>query len=343
MKSVIVLSGGMDSTTLLYKLKDEWKEVFAISFNYGQKHIIELDKASKTCERLWVDHKIIDLSCITELISNSSLTSDIEVPEWHYEDENMKNTVVPNRNSIMANIAIWYAVNIWAKEVALWVHSWDHAIYPDCRPEFIDALRNLAKIANYESVEIYTPYLDTDKWWIVKDWLRLEVDYSLTHTCYKWKTRACGKCWSCQERLEAFKINWVEDPILYKNTDISKDTLDLIEKCVILVENNESSFMSNHQINTMKDKLEQKNIEWYKKYWEFKFENNNMYQMIEEEILDAINYSCYELIKLEKIEWIDCDQVEDVESLLSDLIDIYANIQEISINNTEKLEKHFNS
>lgn len=216
MKSVIILSGGMDSTTLLYKLLNQWKEVKAISFNYWQRHSIELERAKATCDKLWVDHTIVDLQSITKLISNSSLTSDMEVPEWHYEDENMKKTVVPNRNSIMANIAIWYAVNIWAEEVALWVHSWDHAIYPDCRPEFIDALDKLAQIANFQPVRIYAPYINSDKTWIIKDWIELWVDYSLTHTCYKWWEKACGKCGSCQERLEAFEVNWIKDPITYE-------------------------------------------------------------------------------------------------------------------------------
>lgn len=216
MKSVIILSGGMDSTTLLYKLLSEQKEVHALSFNYGQRHSRELDAAKATCEKLGVEHKIIDITSIADLISNSSLTSkEIEVPEGHYADDNMKKTVVPNRNSIMANIAIGYAVNIGAQEVALGVHAGDHTIYPDCRPEFIDALRALAKISNWESVEIYTPYLHGDKTSIIAEGILLGVDYSLTWTCYKGGEKACGVCGSCQERLEAFEANGIEDPVPY--------------------------------------------------------------------------------------------------------------------------------
>lgn len=218
MKTVLILSWWMDSTTVLYKLISEWKEVYPITFFYWQRHKKEIDFAQKSCEKLWIleKHKVIDISNITDLISNSALTWNIEVPEWHYEQENMKLTVVPNRNSIMSNIAIWYAVNIWANELALWVHSWDHQIYPDCRPEFIKALQELANIANYEKINIYTPYLYSNKTWIIKEWLELWVDYSLTRTCYKWLKKACWVCWSCVERLESFQNNWINDPLIYE-------------------------------------------------------------------------------------------------------------------------------
>ena len=141
-KTIIVLSGGLDSSTLLYKLINEGKEVKAISFNYGQRHSKELEYAAKTCAKLNIEHKIVDMIFLKELVSNSALTSDIAVPEGHYAGENMKQTVVPNRNMIMASIAIGWAVNEDFDEVALGVHAGDHAIYPDCRPEFIDALQN---------------------------------------------------------------------------------------------------------------------------------------------------------------------------------------------------------
>lgn len=216
MKSIIILSGGLDSTTLLYKLLSEGKEVFAISFDYGQRHKKELLMANATCEKLGVSHKIVDLTCITDLISNSALTSDIDVPEGHYADENMKKTVVPNRNMIMASIAIGYAVNIGADEVALGVHAGDHAIYPDCRPEFIQSLRDISAIANYEAVKIYAPFLFLSKGDIVKEGLFLNVDYSLTWTCYKGEELPCGKCGSCTERLEAFAVNNSVDPLKYQ-------------------------------------------------------------------------------------------------------------------------------
>lgn len=220
--TVVVLSGGMDSTTVLYRALAEAKkaghegEVKAISFNYGQRHKKELEFAKRTCGLLGVEHKIIDLSPLQELLKGSALTDDIEVPEGHYEDESMKLTVVPNRNAIMANIAIGYAVALKYNTVALGVHSGDHAIYPDCRPVFVKALSVLADVANYEPVNIYTPYLDTDKEGILRDGFELGVDYGITWTCYAGREKACGKCGSCQERREAFKNIGQEDPLPYE-------------------------------------------------------------------------------------------------------------------------------
>lgn len=214
MKSIVVLSGGMDSTTLLYKLIAEGKEVKAISFNYGQKHVRELDVAAKTCAKLGVEHKIVDMTFLKSIVSNSALTSDIAVPEGHYEDESMKKTVVPNRNMIMASIAIGWAVNEDYDEVALGVHAGDHAIYPDCRPAFVEALSAISAVANFKAISIYTPYLLLDKGDIALDGKALGVDYSLTHTCYNGTEIPCGKCGACQERAEAFAKAEAIDPIL---------------------------------------------------------------------------------------------------------------------------------
>lgn len=214
MKSIMILSGGMDSTTLLYKLLDEGKEVKAISFDYGQRHKIELQKAAETCEKLGVQHKVVSLASIQELISNSSLTGDIETPHGHYAADNMKLTVVPNRNMIMAAIAIGWAVNLDYDEIATAVHAGDHTIYPDCRPEYIEALRNIAAISNFKPIGVYTPYLLVDKGDIAIDGARLGVDYSLTHTCYEGTLIPCGKCGACQERAEAFAKAGIPDPLI---------------------------------------------------------------------------------------------------------------------------------
>ena len=214
MKTIIILSGGMDSTTLLYKLLKEGKEVEALSFDYGQRHKKELDFAKITCEKLGVPHKRVNLSFLKELLYNSALTGDIDIPEGHYEDESMKLTVVPNRNMIMASIAIGYAVNVNADEVALGVHAGDHAIYPDCRPEFVFALRKIAEIANFKPIEIYAPFLFIDKADIAILGKELGVDYSNTWTCYKGQAIPCGKCGACRERAEAFSKAELEDPIV---------------------------------------------------------------------------------------------------------------------------------
>lgn len=222
MKTVVILSGGMDSVSMLHKLYKDNHQLTAISFNYGQRHSKELLLAKENCDLLGINHKIIDIDVLKELISNSALTGDIEVPEGHYEQDNMTQTVVPNRNMIMASLAIGYAVNIDYEAIAMGIHSGDHAIYPDCRPEFHSALRTCSLIANYKPIEVLAPYLYSDKTEIIKDGLKNDVDYSKTWTCYKGGKIACGVCGSCQERLEAFKNNNIEDPIDYEQRELIK-------------------------------------------------------------------------------------------------------------------------
>lgn len=215
MESVVIVSGGMDSTTLLYKIVKEGEEAYALSFNYGQRHKKELEMVKKICEKLRVPYKIIDITSINELLKGSALTDNIDVPEGYYEDENMKITVVPNRNMIMLSLAIGYAVSIGAKKVYYAAHSGDHAIYPDCRPRFVEKMNEVSKIANYQPVEVVAPFLHMDKGDIVKLGKELGVDYSLTWTCYKGGEKACGKCGACMERLEAFEKAGLKDPIMY--------------------------------------------------------------------------------------------------------------------------------
>ena len=213
-KSIIVYSGGMDSTTLLYQLIAEGKEVKAISFNYGQRHSRELEMAKKTCEKLGIEHKIIDINFMRDIASNSSLTGDIATPHGHYAAENMKLTVVPNRNMIMYSIAIGWAVNSKFDEIAVGVHAGDHTIYPDCRPQFIEKLDQLALIANFSPVRVYAPYLLIDKGDIAIKGKELGVDYSLSHTCYEGTEIPCGKCGACQERAEAMTKAGLVDPLI---------------------------------------------------------------------------------------------------------------------------------
>lgn len=214
-KAVMILSGGLDSTTLLYKLINEWYEVNAISFFYWQNHSKELECAKKTCEKLWVNHKLVDISFLKDLLKSSLLDWAEAIPEWHYQAENMKATVVPNRNMIFTAIAVWYGQSIGAEIVALWIHNWDHDIYPDCREEFIQKLNDVVEISDRNKISLYYPLINMDKWDIVKIGLELWVDYWLTWTCYKWLEKACGKCWSCVERIEAFEKNWEKDVLNY--------------------------------------------------------------------------------------------------------------------------------
>ncbi|OZB05647.1 MAG: 7-cyano-7-deazaguanine synthase QueC [Idiomarina sp. 34-48-12] len=215
-KVVVIYSGGMDSFTVLNHAVRQGHDVYALSFNYGQRHVRELDAAARVCKQLGIPHKIVDITAINSLLAGSSLTSDIDIPEGHYAEESMQSTVVPNRNMILLSLAIGYAVSIDAEAVYYGAHSGDHAIYPDCRPEFVEKMNDVSLIANYEPVRIEVPYLRNNKAEILADGLRMNLDYSQTWTCYNGREKACGKCGACVERLEAFAANQVTDPLQYE-------------------------------------------------------------------------------------------------------------------------------
>lgn len=214
-KVVVIYSGGMDSFTVLHHALQQGHEVYALSFNYGQRHVRELDAATAVCQQHNVPHKVIDITSINSLLAGSSLTSDIDIPEGHYEAESMQSTVVPNRNMILLSLAIGYAVSIGAEAVYYGAHSGDHAIYPDCRPEFVLKMNEVSLIANYEPVRIEVPFLNNNKAEILAAGLAMGLDYSQTWTCYNGREKACGKCGACIERLEAFAANHQTDPLPY--------------------------------------------------------------------------------------------------------------------------------
>jgi 7-cyano-7-deazaguanine synthase len=215
-KVVVIFSGGMDSFTVLNLATNQGLEVFVLSFDYGQRHKKELDYAARACKTLGVADKIVDISAINQLIGGSSLTTDIEVAEGHYEEDSMKSTVVPNRNMILLSMAVGYTVTINASKVYYGAHSGDHAIYPDCRPEFVHKMNGVCAIANYDALEIVTPYLDVSKTAILTADLAMGLDYNQTWTCYNGREKACGKCGACQEQLEAFTENGLNDPLAYE-------------------------------------------------------------------------------------------------------------------------------
>lgn len=213
---VVIYSGGMDSFTLLHLARKEGHQVSALSFNYGQRHVRELDAASAVCEALNLSHKVIDIRALNEVMAGSALTSEIDVPEGHYAEASMKSTVVPNRNMILLSLATGYAITVNASEVWYGAHGGDHAIYPDCRPEFVEKMDAVCRIANYEPVAVQAPFLSLDKTEILAQGLEMDLDYAKTWTCYNGRDRACGKCGSCVERLEAFAANGVTDPLPYE-------------------------------------------------------------------------------------------------------------------------------
>lgn len=223
MKTVLVYSGGMDSTTLLYKLLDEGDSVLCLSFNYGQRHKKELKASEKICKILkkngkkfhgkFIGHKIVDITAVKNLMAGSALTSKISVPEGHYKSKTMRTTVVPNRNMIFLSLAIAAAVSEKFDRVAIAVHAGDHAIYPDCRPEFIKKMRAAAKVANYEKIDIYAPFLNITKRGIAKIGKKIGVPFKLTWTCYKGLKSPCEKCGACVERKEALSYNGGDEEI----------------------------------------------------------------------------------------------------------------------------------
>ena len=142
-KVVVIYSGGMDSFTVLNRAVAEGKEVYALTFNYGQRHVKEIEVAQKVCAQLGVSHKVIDIREINSLLAGSSLTDDIDIPEGHYEEESMKSTVVPNRNMVLLSLAIADAVSLKAEAVYYGAHHGDHAIYPDWRPEFVQKMNEV--------------------------------------------------------------------------------------------------------------------------------------------------------------------------------------------------------
>ena len=215
-KAVIIYSGGMDSYTLLHWALEHEMLPYALTFDYGQKHRKEILYAKAECERIGIEHKLVDLSGITELINNSSLTSDAKVPEGHYEEDSMKQTVVPNRNMIMLSIAAAYAENIGADKLLIGAHSGDHAIYPDCRPGFIYNLNRTLHIGMYNPPDLMAPFVNLTKGGIAKIGKELALDYSKTWTCYNGREKHCGKCGACQERKEAMSFASIIDPTEYE-------------------------------------------------------------------------------------------------------------------------------
>ncbi len=205
MKTVVLLSGGMDSTTLLHYMLKQSEEVAAISFNYGQRHKKELEYAKRTTEKLGIEHKVVELAPLRELLKGCSLTDDIPVPHGHYEAESMKATVVPNRNMIMLSIATGWAISLGFDIVAYAAHAGDHFIYADCRPKFFKALNSAVKLADEKEIQLCAPFINIDKGEIALIGLKLGIDYDDTWTCYEGGEEPCGKCGACVERAEALE------------------------------------------------------------------------------------------------------------------------------------------
>jgi 7-cyano-7-deazaguanine synthase len=213
--SAIIVSGGMDSITLLYDKKDEI--ALGISFDYGSNHNArEIPFAKMHCERLGIKHIVINLGFMHQYFKSSLLEGADAIPEGNYADENMKSTVVPFRNGIMLSIAIGIAESNNLKKVFIANHGGDHTIYPDCRPEFIKAIDETATAGTYVKVRIEAPYTNITKTDIARRGAELGINYAETWSCYKGGEKHCGKCGTCVERKEALELAGITDPTEYE-------------------------------------------------------------------------------------------------------------------------------
>lgn len=207
----------MDSVTALYHTKENYELVGAITFDYGSKHNHkEIPFARWHCEQLGIPFQLVNADFVGDLFTSSLLKGDDEIPEGHYEDEVMKKTVVPFRNGIMLAIACGYSESIGAQGVVVAAHSGDHAIYPDCRTSFMDAMAEAMRLGTYEGIELMAPFVDIDKTAIAKLGHELGVDFAQTWSCYKGQDVHCGRCGTCIERKEAFELAELEDPTIYE-------------------------------------------------------------------------------------------------------------------------------
>lgn len=218
MKVVVLVSGGMDSVTALYEAHRDHEVVAGLSFDYGSKHNHrELPFAAHHCEKLGIPHEVVTLGFMNELFRSDLLKSGGEIPEGHYEASNMKQTVVPFRNGIMLSIAAGFAESIGAEGLVIAAHSGDHAIYSDCREEFMAPMAKAIAEGTDVDLEVLRPFIDMRKEDIASVGEKLGIDYGETWSCYKGGEIHCGKCGTCVERKEAFALAHLVDNTVYED------------------------------------------------------------------------------------------------------------------------------
>jgi 7-cyano-7-deazaguanine synthase len=216
MKVIVLCSGGMDSVTALYAARREHEVMAAVSFNYGAKHNArEIPFAAEHAQREGVRHEVIALDFVNRLFASDLLQSGGAVPDGHYEAANMKQTVVPFRNAIMLSIACGYAESIGTEGLVIAAHGGDHAIYPDCREDFMRAMGDAMRLGTYAGVTLLRPFIRLNKGQIAAAGVKLGVDFARTWSCYKGGAVHCGKCGTCVERREAFQAAGIPDPTVY--------------------------------------------------------------------------------------------------------------------------------
>lgn len=217
--AVVLLSGGLDSTTLLYHMKEKWCNLHAISFAYGQRHIKEILQAKTIARFIGVHHELVEITDVGRLFVGSALTSpNVSVPGGAYTPDNMSATVVPNRNMIMMSIAVGYAITHQLKYLGIAAHGGDYRVYPDCRQVFFDVFQEAARLGNegYGEVKLYAPFVGWSKGEIVRRGVRCGVPWIQTWSCYQGRMLHCGKCGTCIDRKRAFEEAGVIDPTQYQ-------------------------------------------------------------------------------------------------------------------------------
>jgi len=221
MKTIVICSGGLDSVSLAHRVAADHDLAALLSFDYGQRHVKEVEHAAACAARLGVPHRVVDIRQIGAALSGSALTDNVAVPDGHYAEETMKITIVPNRNAIMLAVAFGMAAAEKTDAVAAAMHGGDHFIYPDCRPGFMEAFQAMqdAALDGYAQVRLHTPYIDGSKADIVADGARRGVPFAETWSCYKGGEIHCGRCGTCVERREAFHLAGVADPTDYADPD----------------------------------------------------------------------------------------------------------------------------
>lgn len=214
--TLIVVSGGMDSTTMLYEYADQI--ALAVTFDYGANHgPKEIPMAQMHCKRLGIEHIVIKMDFMQQHFQSSLLSGAENIPEGSYDDENMRSTVVPFRNGIMLSIACGLAESRGLKRLMIANHAGDHAIYPDCRPAFVQAMSQATQEGTYDHICIEAPYTNLTKGEIAAHGKQLGLDYSETWSCYKGGEKHCGKCGTCVERREALAEAGIPDPTIYES------------------------------------------------------------------------------------------------------------------------------
>jgi 7-cyano-7-deazaguanine synthase len=215
-KVVVLCSGGMDSVACLYETARNHQAVHSLSFHYGSKHNDrEIPFARLHSEKLGIPHSVVRLDFIAEQFESALLAKGGKIPKGHYEEESMKQTVVPFRNGIMLSIAAGFAESKGAEALAIAAHSGDHAIYPDCREGFMAAIADAIRLGTYAGIEVLRPFIAMDKSRIAARGAELGVDFSQTWSCYVGGETHCGECGTCVERREAFLLAGLPDPTRY--------------------------------------------------------------------------------------------------------------------------------